>query len=238
MTRRRWIADQVAGDRAALIGPHAYHLCRVLRARVGQVFDIATGTTVRRGRIIIAEEDRVEFDLLEEVKVQAVPPLTLLLSIFKFDRMEWAIEKCTELGVARIAPVVARRTERHLALAAERRVDRWRRIGQQAAEQSRRVSPPEILNPLTLSQAFAMTSGRRIVLNETEQDVMLGDLVHDEDTGELLLAVGPEGGWAPEELQAFGDAAWSSASLGTNILRTETAAIVAVALAQSALAAH
>ena len=68
----------------------------------------------------------------------------MALSIFKFDRMEWAIEKCTELGATRIVPVIARRTETHLAAAAAKRVDRWRRIVLQAAEQSRRVSPPEI----------------------------------------------------------------------------------------------
>src|SRR5580698_345317 len=102
MTRRRWIADELSGNRAALIGEHAGHLIRVLRARVGQEFDIATGSTVRRGRIVLVADGRVEFDLGEEVPAAAALNLTLALAIFKFDRMEWAIEKCTELGVARI----------------------------------------------------------------------------------------------------------------------------------------
>ena len=74
-----------------------------------------------------------------------VLPITLLLAVFKFDRMEWAIEKCTELNVTRIVPVIARRTEKHLALAAEKRVERWQRIAREASEQSRRATPPEIL---------------------------------------------------------------------------------------------
>ena len=141
MTRRRWIADEVDEDRAALVGEHADHLVRVLRARVGQEFDVAANGVVRRALISSIQGKRVEFDLREEVSVSDLVEITLLLSIFKFDRMEWAIEKCTELGVTRIVPVVARRTDSHLAAAAVRRRERWERIARQASEQSRRVSP-------------------------------------------------------------------------------------------------
>src|SRR5437879_12097465 len=90
MTRRRWIADEVSGNRAALTGSHAEHLARVLRARIGQEFDIATGSNIRRGRITSIDNDRVEFELGEHIPAVAVPNITLALSIFKFDRMEWA----------------------------------------------------------------------------------------------------------------------------------------------------
>src|ERR1700722_9252594 len=135
MTRRRWIADEVSGDRAALIGEHADHLVRVLRARVGQEFDIAAGKAARRGRISLVEDGRVEFDLGEEVSGADLAEITLVLAIFKFDRMEWAIEKCTELGVSRIVPVIVRRTDFHLAAAAVKRTERWQRIARQASEQ-------------------------------------------------------------------------------------------------------
>src|ERR1700757_4577679 len=102
MTRRRWIADEVSENRAALIGHHADHLVRVLRARVGQEFDIVADAAVRRGRIVRIAENRVDFELGEETPAAALADLTLLLSIFKFDRYEWAIEKCTELGVKKI----------------------------------------------------------------------------------------------------------------------------------------
>src|SRR5277367_7196124 len=138
MTRRRWIADEAFGNQAALIGAHADHLARVLRAQIGQEFDIATGEEVRRGRITRIQPDRVDFELGEIIPVPTPPQITLALSIFKFDRMGWAIEKCTELGVARIVPLIASRTESHLATAATRRVERWQRIVRQAAEQSRR----------------------------------------------------------------------------------------------------
>src|SRR5215469_1804873 len=130
MTRRRWIADEVSGDRAALVGSHAQHLARVLRAEVGQSFDLITGDSVRRGHIISVRDDRVDFALGEEVTSSLLPDVGLLLAIFKFDRMEWAVEKCTELGVARILPVIARRTDTHLGSAAGKRAERWRRIAQ------------------------------------------------------------------------------------------------------------
>src|SRR5437879_5168597 len=104
MTRRRWIADEVSGSRAALTGEHARHLMQVLRAKVGQEFDISTGKDVRHGRITGIQPDRVEFELGDIIFVSSPLLIAVAISIFKFDRMEWAIEKCTELGVAVIVP--------------------------------------------------------------------------------------------------------------------------------------
>jgi 16S rRNA (uracil1498-N3)-methyltransferase len=158
----------------------------------------------------------------------------LLLSIFKFDRMEWAIEKCTELGVAKIIPVIAQRTERHLAQAAAKRVERWRRIAQQASEQARRAGVPEIDDPTMLKDALQVTPGLRILLDETDQNVPLKDLLRH-TSAELSLATGPEGGWTPTEVACFHSAGWLSASLGSTILRVETAAIAALAIAVNEL---
>ena len=156
--------------------------------------------------------------------------ITLLLAIFKFDRMEWAIEKCTELGVSQILPVIARRTDAHPAAAAAKRVERWRRIVLQAAEQSRRAAPPEVADPIQLQDAVSLPGALRIVLAESEQQTLLRDLLTSPADGEILLAIGPEGGWAEDELQLFQKCGWISASLGSTILRAETAAIAATAI--------
>jgi 16S rRNA (uracil1498-N3)-methyltransferase len=236
MTRRRFIADEVSGDRAALIGQHADHLVRVLRARVGQDFDIVTGEAVRRGRIASVSGGRVEFDLGEEVSGASLSEITLVLAVFKFDRLEWAIEKCTELGVSRIVPVIAGRTDAHLAAAAAKRVERWQRIARQAAEQSRRTAPPEIAAPVKLSEALNLQAPMRIVLAESEEHNLLRDVVApDPAPGGIALAVGPEGGWTSAELQSFQHAGWTSASLGNTILRAETAAMAATAIVVSTL---
>ena len=230
MTRRRWIADEVSGSRAALTGAHAEHLSRVLRVRSGQEFEIVAGGEVRRGRVAAIDESRVEFELGDAILSAASLPVTLALSIFKFDRMEWAIEKCTELGAARIVPVITRRTDSHLAAAAPKRVQRWQRIAREAAEQSRRSSPPEISQPIKLKEAVALPGRSRIVLAEVEEQVMLKDALQRDRFGDIILAFGPEGGWTDAELQLFRQAGWAWASLGGTILRAETAAIAALAV--------
>jgi 16S rRNA (uracil1498-N3)-methyltransferase len=236
MTRRRWIADEVSGNRAALVGAHADHLVRVLRTRVGEEFDIVSETTVRRGRVTSLRDGRVEFELAEEVSAARLPVVTIVLAIFKFDRMEWAIEKCTELGVSRIIPLISSRTDSHLTAASAKRTERWRRIALQASEQSRRTSPPEITSPIKLSQALTLGDGNRILLSESEENTLFRDALNlaDPEAG-IVLAIGPEGGWTENELQSFQQAGWIAASLGNTILRAETAAIAATAVAMSAL---
>ncbi len=234
MTRRRWIADEHSLDRAALTGAHAAHLARTLRARVGQEFEIACGDRVRRGVVASVAQDRVEFTLGEEVEAVAPTPITLLLAVFKFDRMEWAIEKCTELNVNHIVPVIAQRTEKHLAAAARKRAERWRRIAHEAAQQSRRIAPPQILEPVKLADALLSAAELRIVLAENEPEAALGEILRERSgLKSLALAVGPEGGWTPQELSSFQQAEWLAASLGVTILRAETAAIAALAVARA-----
>ncbi|HYL16317.1 MAG TPA: RsmE family RNA methyltransferase [Terriglobales bacterium] len=236
MTRRRWIADEFSASRAALTGPHADRLIRVLRARVGQEFDIAIGETVRRGRIAAIRDHRVEFDLAEKIPATTQLQITLALAIFKFDRMEWVIEKCTELGVSRIVPVIADRTDARLAAAAVKRVERWRRIAQQAAEQSRRIAPPEIAQPLKFKEGVNLPGATRIVLAESEEELSLKQALqsHSPDA-HVILAVGPEGGWTEAERKIFEQSGWIAASLGNTILRAETAAIAALAVVSSEL---
>jgi 16S rRNA (uracil1498-N3)-methyltransferase len=236
MTRRRWIADEFSDNQAALTGEHAGHLIRVLRARIGQEFDIAAGPTIRRGRITHISDTRVDFELGDEIPAATTTNLTLLLSIFKFDRMEWAIEKCTELGISRIVPVIARRTDAHLASAASKRVERWRKIVLQAAEQSRRASPPEIADPVKLKGAANHAASLRLLLAESENQTFLRDVLGaNADASGIVLAVGPEGGWADDELHLFQQNGWISATLGMAILRAETAAIAATAICISEL---
>ncbi|MFZ0706431.1 MAG: RsmE family RNA methyltransferase [Candidatus Korobacteraceae bacterium] len=236
MTRRRWIADEFSSHSAALTGTNAAHLARTLRAHVGQQFDVACGERVYRATVSSVGDDRVEFDLGVEISAGSeVVPVTLLLAVFKFDRMEWAIEKATELNVASIVPVIARRTEKHLAQAAEKRVERWRRIALEAAQQSRRSAAPEIASPQKLGDALQFEDETKIVLAENERGTTLSEALRSGEVQSLALAVGPEGGWMSDELAEFAHAGWISASLGETILRAETAAIAGMAIARAEL---
>jgi 16S rRNA (uracil1498-N3)-methyltransferase len=254
MTRRRWIADTWSDDTAALHGDQARHLSRVLRAQPGMEFDVVADGHAWLARVASIERDSVQFTLLRELDAAPGLPVTLLLSIFKFDRMEWAIEKAVELGASRIVPVLAERTEKHLAQAADKRVERWRRIALEAAKQSRRSDLPEIADPARLPKLLASSEPAetaepraeqdapgplRILLSEVEEDQPLLRLLKQEITAggrEVLLAIGPEGGWTPAELALFTGAGWHSASLGPRILRVETATVAALAVVSATTA--
>lgn len=234
MTRRRWIADRVEGDRAFLLGPNANHLFRVLRVKIGQEFDVAANGVLRSAKVVFASHDQVEFELGAEVESTALPQVTVYLSIFKFDRLEWALEKLTELGVSHVVPMIAQRTEEHLAKAAARRVERWRKIAREASQQARRIAPPEIAEPVALKKAIEQEQGSRIVLSESEETISLKAALNG-CKPPLALAFGPEGGWSETELELFKAAGWKPASLGHTILRAETASIAAVAVAMAEL---
>lgn len=247
MTRRRWIADTWSPatghpTHASLTGEQAQHLARVLRAQPGQIFDVVANGFLHRAEINAITDSEVRFALLDELDAKAALPIHLLLAVFKFDHFEWAIEKATELGVARITPILARRTEKHLALAAQKRAERWRRIALESAKQSRRTDLPEIVEPARLDAALkAEAAPQRILLSEVEQSVSLASALAQSsqqpstNNQQLALAVGPEGGWAPEEMALFTQHQWTHVTLGPRILRAETAAIAALAIAAAHL---
>lgn len=240
MTRRRWIAERWDEATATLVGAQAEHMARVLRAVPGMEADVVAGGHVFHAEVAAVSTSEVRFNLLVEVEADPALPVTLVMSIYKFDRMEWAIEKATELGVAGIAPVIARRTEKHLASAAAKRVERWRRIAHEAAQQSRRSDVPVIHDAVPLATFVkGMSNATRIVLAEQERTTTLGSALDEAlaaagaEMPALEVAIGPEGGWAPDEEALFDANGWRAVSLGPRILRAETAALAALAVIAS-----
>jgi 16S rRNA (uracil1498-N3)-methyltransferase len=237
MTRRRWIAERWDEATATLTGAQAAHLARVLRAQPGVEADVVAGGRVFHAHVTEVMAEEVCFALGEEAEADPALPVTLVMSVFKFDRMEWAIEKATELGVATIAPVIAQRTEKHLAQAADKRVERWRRIAHEAAQQSRRSDVAEIAVPVKLAERVkAERTCVRLVLAEQERGTTLKQAVEEVMAGsgaelpQLEIAIGPEGGWSPAEETLFVENGWKAVTLGPRILRAETAAIAALAV--------
>jgi 16S rRNA (uracil1498-N3)-methyltransferase len=238
----------------------------VLRGEVGATYDIVAGGRVWQGRVAAIEGSVVHFDLLAQLEAAAALPVSLMLSVFKFDRMEWAIEKAVELGVNAIQPVITRRTEKHLAQAAAKRAERWRRIALEAAKQSRAAGVAEIHHPLPLKTALTQGAPAdeaaphqqplALLLDENESGTNLGGVLRAalkdphasglqdphasgprdlHGSREIRIAVGPEGGWAEEEPALFHASGWQSVGLGPRILRAETAAIAALAIAGALL---
>jgi 16S rRNA (uracil1498-N3)-methyltransferase len=246
MTRRRWIAERWDEATASVSGAQAEHLIRVLRVEEGVEADVVAGGHVFHAAVAGFSDEgggataEVRFNLLAEVEAEPSMPVTLVMSIFKFDHMEWAIEKATELGVAAIVPVIARRTDKHLAQAAMKRVERWRRIVHEASQQSRRSDVPAVADPMKLMDRVKTASTvQRVVLAEQERAATLRGFLEEAiakagaEMPELEIVIGPEGGWAPEEAVLFDANGWRAVSLGPRILRAETAAIAALAVVGS-----
>ena len=242
MTRRRWIAEHWDEATATIAGTQAEHMARVLRAQTGMEADVVAGGHVFHAEVAAVSPKEVRFNLIAELEADPALPVTLAMAVYKFDRMEWAIEKVTELGVAAIAPVIARRTEKHLAEAAAKRAERWRRIAHEAAQQSRRSDVPLIYEPAALAERVRTASAvTRIVLAEQERTTTLRNALDEAvaaagtEMPSLEIAIGPEGGWAAEEEALFDANGWRAVSLGPRILRAETAALAALAVVAASL---
>lgn len=228
--RRRFFVSEFQDNRAVMEGEAAHHVGRVLRAQPGQLYELSDGTQVWLGRVETVSRDAVEFSLLEQLAAhQPVVDTTLLLAVVKFDSMEWALEKATELGVARVIPLAASRSEKALVAAAAKRAERWRRILLEASQQSRRVQVPVLGELAKPEKVFAaQREGLRILLSESAQAPALRNILR-EGASRVTLAIGPEGGWTEEEFAAARSAGFAQAGLGKLILRTETAVVAGLA---------
>ncbi len=265
--RRRFFVDRFEGESATLRDEPAEHLGRVLRAEPGQLYELSDGERVwlaRVERVAVSKRgpSRIDFALVEPI--EAAEPafrIELLISIVKFDRFEWCLEKATELGVDGIIPLAAARTDKALIAAAAKRSERWNRILLESAQQSRRLRPPVLHAALPPDKAFAQSSARlKVFLSERREANSLRRVLDQYSPSvaqallpvrlssqaeaktpappTLSLAVGPEGGWTDDEIASSVSRGFLEASLGENILRTETAVIASLAVVQFTLRTH
>ena len=204
----------------------------MLRVEPGQVFELSDNRCAYLAEVTEARGERVSFRVIEPIAApDPVVSITLCAALIKFDRFEWAVEKATELGVARILPVEAARSEKGLLEASRKRQERWGRIAREAAQQSRRVSVPEILPAVRFPQALETEAEWRCFLEEASAPPLLQVLPEARSAADrVAVLLGPEGGWTDGERQAATGAGWRTASLGTTVLRAETAATAALAV--------
>ena len=174
MARRRFFVDSIRGGVAELRGEEARHLTRVLRVEAGQRFEISDNRAAYLAEIVEARGERVVFRVEAPIEAAALPvEVTLAAALIKFDRFEWIVEKATELGVARIVPVEATRTERGLFEASRKRSERWERIARESSQQSRRTTLPEIAPAVRFAGAVGMEAEARLFLEEGEAPPLL-----------------------------------------------------------------
>jgi 16S rRNA (uracil1498-N3)-methyltransferase len=235
MARRRFFVPEVRSGRAVVGGDEARHLTQVLRVETGQIFEISDNQAAYLAEIEAARRAEVTFRILDRLaEPPPETPVDLLISLIKFDRLELLIEKATELGVTSIHFIRAERSEKGLDKAANKRIERWRRIALEASQQSRRLRLPDLHEPIRLKDALARPYSHRFFLDEERTGApLLNALTAPVESVGLLI--GPEGGWPGHERAAAREAGWTPVSLGAHILRAETAGIAALALVNAAL---
>lgn len=236
MSRRLFYVDSIRDGAARIEGDTAKHLRKVLRAEIGQKYEVSDGHAIHLAEISGFGKQLIEFRVLEELAPPRLPVrVRLFAALIKFDHFEWMVEKATELGVDRVTPVAAFRTDHGLDRAAAKRLDRWKRIAAEAGQQSRRLAPPLIDPVVEFDQAVNHAAACRLFLDEQRGAPPV--LEHlSAGFSEAAVLVGPEGGWDERERLAARQAGWLAVSLGPQILRAETAGIVALGIVMAAAA--
>ena len=237
LTRVHVPGPLAAGGRHTIDGDAANHITRVLRLERGDpltVFDGSGGEHAarveefRKGAVIVTVGERSAIDPESRL------PLTLAQGVSRGERMDWVVQKATELGVTRIVPVLTERTVVKLdSRQSERKLQHWQGIAVAACEQSGRTRIPDVAPPVDLHDFLRQSREARAVriLLSPAGTQRVNDLLTPD--GGLIVLIGPEGGLAESEQRAALDAGFLAMRMGPRVLRTETAAVAALTLLQS-----
>jgi 16S rRNA (uracil1498-N3)-methyltransferase len=228
---RIFVAPPLVAGELSITGDEHHYLHRVRRARPGDSLELVDG----EGHRATATIDRISADAtvvragIPERVVDAPPRVRALLPLIKGDRMDTCLEKLVEVGVDEIVLWPAVRAVVRLEPARlDARLAKYRAALQAAARQSGRASVPSISAADSLAAATALATGARLVLDPGAERTAI------EPTDDVTIISGPEGGFAPEELDALAAAGFTSLGLGPRVLRAETAPVVAIALVRAA----
>ena len=216
-------------------------LTSVLRAQPGDEITLLDGEgNASTASITSLSKNNSTARILEQYVVQTEPKtaLTLYQCTLKADKFEWVLQKGTELGVTHFVPIISTRSIVRPASKVLQKYERWRRILQEAAEQSGRGRLPTLGEPLLFNAMLDIATGLKLLPWEEkskEKNAALGDMIHDnmKRTAErdgVSLLIGSEGGFEANEIDAAHERGWQIVSLGPRILRAETAALAATAI--------
>jgi 16S rRNA (uracil1498-N3)-methyltransferase len=214
-------------------------MARVLRLKKGALLCLADGNDREyKGTISKVGEESLVIKLEEIITAPANeigPKITLFQGLPKSDKLDWIIQKCTELGVDEIVPFVAARSvSRPPAGRIKEKLERWRRIAAEAARQSNRMTVPQVTLAADFSEACRQADHSvKLLLWEQEQPGTLRKLLAGSPSPErIAVIVGPEGGLTSEEVASALKCGFISVSLGKRIVRTETAGLAMLAILQ------
>lgn len=219
------------GDRVSIGGAEARHAVTVSRLGLGESISIGNGSgLVATGTVVTAEHTELAIEVTEVVEEpRRTPALFLAQALAKGDRDELAVQAATELGVDGVIPwAAARSISRWEGAKVAKGRDRWTAIVREATKQSLRAWLPDVLELTTTKQLARLAESTRMLVLEPTAALALSEL--EPDDRDIVLLAGPEGGIAPQELEALAAAGASIVRLGDEVLRTSTAGPAALAV--------
>lgn len=240
-TMRRFLVEEIKDGRAVLKGQEALHLSRVLRYEPGErvlVFD-GRGSLYRSRILAIGPEVLVQIEAEIEAEAENRLEITLAQGLLKGDKMDFVVQKATELGAASFVPLTLERSVVKLTdKKAEQRQERWQRIAQEAVKQCGRVTVPDIRPVQSLDDLLLSAEDYDLLLFpwEEEQEMSVKAILNEHlNCHKVLCILGPEGGMTKEEMLAVKKAGGRVVTLGKRILRAETASVAVLSIVQYAL---
>jgi 16S rRNA (uracil1498-N3)-methyltransferase len=242
MQRRRFYAapDAINGSLVELARDETHHLARVLRLAVGDEAFVFDGCGHEyRCRIFSLDNHRAQLEVIGPLtdSVESPIALTLAQALVKGEKFDFIVQKAAELGVRRIVPLITRYADVKLNdEKSAKRLARWQRIALEALKQSGRRQLIDIAHPMMVAALLESRAplSAILVFSERGGDSITTALAKAVESQNVIACIGPEGGWSDTELEQFAARGAQAVTLGPRTLRTETAAIVALALIQNA----
>lgn len=232
MADRYFVETPIASDRATLEGAEAHHLIHVMRAKCGAEVVLFDGSGAEFTAVVEkVGRSSLELKILSREEIDRELPLEITLGVAlpKGDRQKWLVEKAVELGVAKMTPL---KTERAVAQPVEQALERLQRAVIEASKQCGRNRLMEIQPPQSFADFIknSLPESCRLLAHPQENSCGVEQQPQKTIPKSVLLAIGPEGGFSPDEINLALDSGWQTIDLGRRILRIETAALVLTAI--------
>lgn len=229
-------SEQVKDNGIEIIGKDVKHIKDVLRLRVGDEIEVVSDGKLYICQIIDIKKDLVYVKIIDVTTGKNEPPIDIVLfqGIAKGDKMDLIVQKCTEVGVKEIFPVLTKRTVVKIkdGNKEKNKIDRWNAISLEAAKQSKRDSVPTVHPILTFKEMLGLLKNEKNIIVPYELEDMLGlkEALKKVKGNKINIIIGPEGGFEEDEINLLKEIGGQVITLGPRILRTETAGIVTMSL--------
>lgn len=225
---QRYFVKDKTNNQFILSNDDSYHILTVMRMNINDKIEVINNKKLYICKIINTSNKIVTVEILEELPDNNELPvdITLVQSLVKEQKMDYIIQKTTEIGIKKIYPLKADRSVIKVDKKETKKLDRWQKIVKEASEQSKRNIIPTINNPITINELIKLDYDCKILLTVNEISTNLKKVLEEvKVNAKIMIVVGPEGGFTEEEERKMIDNGFISTSLGKSVLRTETAGL-------------